>query len=141
MTARTGPLTNLRVLDLGTIFAGPMIGAHLGDLGAEVIKIEPPRGDDVRRLGTVKGGVGPWWKAISRNKQLVAIDPNKPEGARILERLARDADIVAAWIIQHTQEEALRILRGCKAATGPINNIKWFFQDPQVIARASIAAP
>src|SRR5450759_3087067 len=87
MTPRTGPLTNLRVLDLGTIFAGPMIGAHLGDLGAEVIKIEPPRGDDVRRLGTVKDGIGLWWKVVSRNKQLVAIDLTKPEGAQIPETL------------------------------------------------------
>jgi len=94
MTPRTGPLTNLRVLDLGTIFAGPMIGANLGDLGAEVIKIEPPRGDDVRRLGTVKDGVGLWWKVVSRNKQLVAIDLTKPDGAKILARLARDADII-----------------------------------------------
>jgi crotonobetainyl-CoA:carnitine CoA-transferase CaiB-like acyl-CoA transferase len=94
MTPRTGPLTNLRVLDLGTIFAGPMIGANLGDLGAEVIKIEPPRGDDVRRLGAVKDGVGLWWKVVSRNKQLVAIDLTKPEGAKILARLARDADII-----------------------------------------------
>ena len=94
MKERTGPLTKLRVLDLGTIFAGPMIGANLGDLGAEVIKIEPPRGDDVRRLGTVKGGVGLWWKVVARNKQLVAIDLTKAEGAQILARLARDVDII-----------------------------------------------
>lgn len=94
MATRTGPLTNLRILDLGTIFAGPMIGAHLGDLGAEVIKIEPPRGDDVRRLGKIKDGVGMWWKVVSRNKQLVAIDLTKAEGAAILARLARDVDIV-----------------------------------------------
>ena len=92
--ARTGPLSNLRVLDLGTIFAGPMIGAHLGDLGAEVIKIEPPRGDDVRRLGATKNGVGMWWKVVSRNKQLVAVDLTKPEGVKILARLARDTDIL-----------------------------------------------
>jgi len=59
-----------------------------------VIKIEPPRGDDVRRLGTVKDGVGLWWKVVSRNKRLVAIDLTKPEGVQIFERLARDADIV-----------------------------------------------
>ena len=94
MTERTGPLADLRVLDLGTIFAGPMIGAHLGDLGAEVIKIEPPRGDDVRRLGTQKDGVGLWWKVVSRNKRLVAVDLTRPEGAQILARLARDSDIL-----------------------------------------------
>ena len=91
---RSGPLADLRVIDLGTIFAGPMICAQLGDLGAEVIKIEPPRGDDVRRLGAVKNGVGLWWKVVSRNKQLVAIDLTKAAGAAILARLARDADIV-----------------------------------------------
>src|SRR5450830_582378 len=93
MKPRTGPLTNLRVLDLGTIFSGPMIGAHLGDLGAEVIKIEPPRGDDVRRLGTVKDGIGLWWKVVSRNKQLVAIDLTKPEGAQDPGPPAPDAGI------------------------------------------------
>jgi len=115
MSLPDGPLSNLRILDLGTIFAGPMIGAHLGDLGAEVIKIEPPRGDDVRRLGTVKDSVGLWWKVVSRNKQLVAIDLTKPEGARILARLARDVDIVVenyrpgkmeAWGLDYAQLSA-----------------------------------
>jgi crotonobetainyl-CoA:carnitine CoA-transferase CaiB-like acyl-CoA transferase len=94
MTQARGPLANLRILDLGTIFAGPMIGAHLGDLGAEVIKIEPPRGDDVRRLGAQKNGVGLWWKVVARNKRLVGIDLTRPEGVKILARLARDADII-----------------------------------------------
>ena len=94
MTQANGPLANLRILDLGTIFAGPMIGAHLGDLGAEVIKIEPPRGDDVRRLGAQKNGVGLWWKVVARNKRLVGVDLTRPEGAKILSRLARDADII-----------------------------------------------
>ncbi len=94
MNAPAGPLTNLRILDLGTIFAGPMIGAQLGDLGADVIKIEPPRGDDVRRLGTQKDGIGLWWKVVARNKRLAAIDLTRAEGAQILARLARDADIV-----------------------------------------------
>jgi crotonobetainyl-CoA:carnitine CoA-transferase CaiB-like acyl-CoA transferase len=93
-TAENGPLSGLRILDLGTIFAGPLIGAHLGDLGADVIKVEPPRGDDVRRLGSTKNGIALWWKVVARNKKLVAIDLTRPEGAEILLRLAREADVV-----------------------------------------------
>jgi crotonobetainyl-CoA:carnitine CoA-transferase CaiB-like acyl-CoA transferase len=87
-----GPLSGLKVL--GTIFAGPLIGAQLGDLGAEVIKIEPPRGDDVRRLGSSRDGISMWWKVAARNKQLAAIDLTRPEGAAIVKRLARDADVL-----------------------------------------------
>lgn len=89
-----GPLKGLRILDIGTIFAGPLIGAHLGDLGADVIKIEPLRGDDVRRLGGVKNGVALWWKLVARNKRLAAIDLTRPEGSEIVRRLVADADVL-----------------------------------------------
>ncbi len=89
-----GPLARLRILDLGTIFAGPLVGANLGDLGADVVKIEPPRGDDVRRLGASKDGIAMWWKVAGRNKQLAAIDLTRPEGVEILKRLAKDADVL-----------------------------------------------
>ncbi|HET9651591.1 MAG TPA: CoA transferase [Usitatibacter sp.] len=93
-TAAQGPLAGLRILDLGTIFAGPLVGANLGDLGADVIKIEPPRGDDVRRLGASRDGIAMWWKVAGRNKQLAAIDLTHAQGVEIVKRLARDADVL-----------------------------------------------
>jgi crotonobetainyl-CoA:carnitine CoA-transferase CaiB-like acyl-CoA transferase len=70
-----------------------MIGAHLGDLGADLIKIGPLKGDDVRRLGATKNGVPLWWKLVARNKRRAGIDITRPEGAQILHRLAARADI------------------------------------------------
>lgn len=90
----TGPLAGLRVVELGAIFAGPMVGTHLGDLGAEVIKVEPDRGDDVRRLGAAKNGVPLWWKLVARNKRLVGIDLARAEGADVLLRIIARADVV-----------------------------------------------
>lgn len=89
-----GPLSGLRVIDVGAIFAGPVAGAMLGDLGADVIKIEPPAGDDVRRLGAHKNGVPLWWKITARNKRLVSINVGLPEGAEVLRRLVARADVL-----------------------------------------------
>jgi crotonobetainyl-CoA:carnitine CoA-transferase CaiB-like acyl-CoA transferase len=89
-----GPLSGLRIVDVGSIFAGPVIGAQLGDLGADVIKIEPPNGDDVRRLGPLKNGVPLWWKLTARNKRLVSVDVSRPEGALVLERIVAQADVL-----------------------------------------------
>jgi crotonobetainyl-CoA:carnitine CoA-transferase CaiB-like acyl-CoA transferase len=94
MKKASGPLAGLRIVDVGSIFAGPVIGAQLGDLGADVIKIEPPNGDDVRRLGAAKNGVPLWWKLTSRNKRLVSVDIARPEGAMVLERIVAQADIL-----------------------------------------------
>ncbi len=92
--ATEGPLSGLRILDVGSIFAGPMVGAHLGDLGAEVIKVEPPKGDDTRRLGLSKDGVPLWWKLVARNKKLLAVDLSRAEGAAVFRRLCSTADVV-----------------------------------------------
>jgi crotonobetainyl-CoA:carnitine CoA-transferase CaiB-like acyl-CoA transferase len=89
-----GPLTGLRLLEAGSIFSGPLIGAHLGDLGAEVIKVEPPRGDDTRRLGSSKNGIPLWWKLIARNKRLVSVNLATVQGAEVFRRLTADVDIV-----------------------------------------------
>lgn len=89
----TGPLVGMRVIDLGMIFAGPLVATNLGDLGAEVIKIEHPRGDDVRKTGRFKNGRGLWWCVSSRNKRLISVDVGKPEGAAIVKKLARTADV------------------------------------------------
>src|SRR5687768_14223368 len=86
--AASGPLAGLRVIDAGVIFAGPLVATLLGDLGADVIKIEHPKGDDVRKTGLFKNGEGLWWRVTGRNKQTVAVDMGKPEGTRIVKHLA-----------------------------------------------------
>lgn len=91
----SGPLEGVRVLDVSTILAGPLACQILGDYGADVIKVEHPRaGDSMRGHGPVKDGVSLWWKEISRNKRTVAIDLGKAEGAELLVRLARHADVL-----------------------------------------------
>ena len=70
-----GPLTGVRVLELGSFIAGPFAGQLLGDYGADVIKIEPPgEGDPMRRWGVTRDGDSLWWPAIARNKRSVALD-------------------------------------------------------------------
>ncbi|MFD5799430.1 CaiB/BaiF CoA transferase family protein [Streptomyces diastatochromogenes] len=89
------PLTGLRVLDLATLFAGPMAATLLGDFGAEVIKVEhPDRPDPSRGHGPAKHGVGLWWKVLGRNKRTITLDLSKPGGRATLLRLAATADVV-----------------------------------------------
>ncbi|MCX5047487.1 MULTISPECIES: CaiB/BaiF CoA transferase family protein [unclassified Streptomyces] len=89
------PLTGLRVLDLATLFAGPLAATMLGDFGAEVIKVEhPAKPDPSRGHGPSKDGVGLWWKLLGRNKQTITLDLSKPGGRATLLRLAATADVV-----------------------------------------------
>ncbi len=92
--APSGPLVGLKVIDVGMLFAGPLVAANLGDLGAEVIKIEHPNADEVRKIGRFKNGEGLWWRVTSRNKRLISVDISKPDGAAILSKLARTADVL-----------------------------------------------
>lgn len=89
-----GPLTGVRVLDLGVLLAGPLVGCYLGDLGADVVKIERPTGDPSRMTGRRVKGASLIWKAIGRNKRSVAADLDTPEGRELVLRLAAAADIV-----------------------------------------------
>ncbi len=87
-------LDGLRVLELGSFIAGPFAGQLLGDLGADVIKIEPPgAGDPMRGYRTV-GGRSLWWPAIARNKQSVAIDLRDGRGRQLVRRLAAHCDVI-----------------------------------------------
>ncbi|MGA4930209.1 CaiB/BaiF CoA transferase family protein [Streptomyces incarnatus] len=93
--ARAGALDGLRVLDLATLFAGPMAATLLGDFGAEVIKVEHPgRPDPSRGHGPAKDGVGLWWKVLGRNKRAITLDLSLPGGRATLLRLAATADVV-----------------------------------------------
>lgn len=94
--AAIGPnaLDGIRVLDVATLFAGPLMATILGDYGAEVIKIEHPRGDPARTHGPSKDGVALWWKMLSRNKHCVTLYLGSPEGQSLFRRLVADADVV-----------------------------------------------
>jgi len=90
-----GALAGLRVLDVSTLFAGPMAAMHLGDLGAEVIKVEHPRRPDPSRgHGPSKDGHNLWWKTLGRNKRTMTLDLSKEEGQDALVRLAATADVL-----------------------------------------------
>ncbi len=91
----TGPLAGLRVLELGQLIAGPFTTKTLGDLGAEIIKIEPPEtGDPLRQWRMLHEGTSVWWEVQSRNKQSVAIDLRLPEGQQLVKQLAARVDIL-----------------------------------------------
>ena len=87
-------LQGIRVLDLSRVIAGPYSAALLGDLGADVIKLERPgRGDDMRSFRG-DGSMSAAFAAVNRNKRGIAVDLQKPEGARLAFELARRADVV-----------------------------------------------
>lgn len=89
-----GPLAGIRVLEVATLFAGPVTGMILGDYGADVIKIEHPKGDPVRKHGHAKDGVPLWWKMLARNKRTISLYLGAAEGQDIFRRLVKDADVV-----------------------------------------------
>ena len=89
------PLAGLRVLELGSLIAGPFAAKTLGDFGADVIKIEPPgTGDPLRSWRTTEGVTSVWWHVQARNKKSVAIDLRQPEGQQLVRSLALEADVV-----------------------------------------------
>ncbi|MDP1988464.1 CoA transferase, partial [Phenylobacterium sp.] len=81
-TTAKGALAGLRVIEMGSLIAGPFCGQILGDFGAEVIKLEDPRtGDPMRQWGrSLPKGQSPWWPVIGRNKKYVGLDLRQPEG-------------------------------------------------------------
>ena len=90
----TAALSGLKVLDVSTLFAGPMAATMLGDFGAEVIKVEHPRGDPVRYHGASKNGVGLWGKVVGRNKRGITLYLGSPAGQDVFRRLVAPADVV-----------------------------------------------
>jgi formyl-CoA transferase len=94
MAQRKRALEGLRVLDLGQFMAGPMAAMWLGDFGADVIKIEHPRGDGFRHWGRTKDGHPLLWKMLSRNKKCVTLNLSKPEGRDMLRQLVAQSDVL-----------------------------------------------
>jgi formyl-CoA transferase len=89
------PLDGIRVLELGSLIAGPFCAKTLGDFGAEVIKIEPPgEGDALRKWRRMRNGTSLWWHVQSRNKKSVTCDLRRPQGQEIVRRLARRTHIM-----------------------------------------------
>ncbi len=121
-----GPLRGVRVLDLGTLLAGPVSATLLGDFGAEVIKIEQPGVGDTLRGGPVKPGdpPRPFWLVEGRNKRSVTVNMREPAGQELIRRLAATVDIVVenftpgtlegwglGWEDLHAVNEALIMVR------------------------------
>tara|TARA_R110001606_G_scaffold176867_3_gene323429 strand:- start:47340 stop:48551 length:1212 start_codon:yes stop_codon:yes gene_type:complete len=96
--ANTGALKDIRVIEMGQLIAGPFCGQLLGDMGAEVIKVEPPAvdgkggGDPMRNWG--RGEDKLWWEVVSRNKKAVSANLRVPEGQELVRKLAATADIL-----------------------------------------------
>ncbi|HKN99899.1 MAG TPA: CoA transferase [Pseudonocardiaceae bacterium] len=89
-----GALDDVRVLDVASMLAGPYCATLLGDMGADVVKLEPPRGDETRRLGPRRGDDSGVFVGVNRNKRGIVADLRTEEGQRVLDRLVRWADIV-----------------------------------------------
>jgi crotonobetainyl-CoA:carnitine CoA-transferase CaiB-like acyl-CoA transferase len=91
----TGPLAGIKVLELGTLIAGPFCARMLGEFGADVIKIESPQGGDpIRQWRVLKDGNSLWWSVQSRNKKSITLNMKDTRAQDIARRLALDADIV-----------------------------------------------
>ena len=93
---RTGPLSDLRVIEMGQLLAGPFCGQLMADFGAEVIKIEQPGiGDPMREWGREKPqGVSLWWPIVARNKKSIELNARAPEGQQIVRDLVAKSDIL-----------------------------------------------
>lgn len=95
MNTSNGPLTGIRIIDASTVLAAPFAASLLGDMGAEVIKVELPHtGDPLRGLGPYKEEEPLRWPGMSRNKQSITLDIRQPEGQSVFKELIKDADIL-----------------------------------------------
>lgn len=91
------PLSDIKVLELGQLIAGPYCGQVLADFGAQVIKVEPPgKGDAMRQWGEADRDTGEplWWNVIGRNKQSLTLDLRQPRGQELLRELASQVDVI-----------------------------------------------
>ena len=91
----SGPLTGVRVVDCTTVVLGPWAAQQLGDLGADVVKIEPPEGDTTRQLGPMRNAdMGAFYLAVNRNKRSIVLDLKQESARGVLRRLAAGANVL-----------------------------------------------
>jgi formyl-CoA transferase len=93
-TEKAGPLAGLKVVDCSTVLAGPLSAMVLADFGADVIKVEHPQGDALRKMGHAKDGHGLWWKVTNRNKRAITLDLHEGDGKEAFLALVKDADVL-----------------------------------------------
>ena len=96
MAGENGPLTGLRMIEMGQLLAGPFCGQLMADFGCEVIKIEQPKlGDPMREWGREKaGGKSLWWPIVARNKKSITLNARVPEGQEIIKQLVKKSDFL-----------------------------------------------
>ena len=105
MVASKGPLSGITVVDLSRILAGPYCTFLMAELGARVIKVEPPAGDDAREYGPFLEGKSAYFMSINRGKESIALDLKKPEDKRIFETLLEKADVLVENFRPGTMEK------------------------------------
>ena len=94
MPTQTGPLAGIRILDAATFLAAPYAASLMSEYGAEVIKVEEPKGDWMRKIPPMRDGVSMWWKVIARNRQSVGIDLRTDDGRNVFKDLVAQSDVV-----------------------------------------------
>jgi len=100
----TGPLQGIRILDLTAVVMGPYATQTLGDLGADIVKVEPPTGDNLRAVGPMRhAGMGAMAMHLNRNKRSIVLDLKQPEGREACLRLAAGCDA----LIYNTRPQAM----------------------------------
>ena len=138
---RTGPLAGIKVLELGTLIAGPFCSRMLAEFGAEVIKIESPDGGDpIRQWRVLKDGTSLWWSVQARNKKSITLNLKDEKAQAIARRLALDADVIIEnyrpgvlekWQLGHAQLAAINpatvmVRLSGYGQTGPLKDLPGF---------------
>src|SRR5262249_2997620 len=90
----TGPLAGVKVLEFSQIVAGPVVGLALSDLGADVVKVEPPGGENRRNTNAVVPNEGKYFQSLNRGKRSLVIDLSRKEGYELVHRIAPHFDVV-----------------------------------------------
>ena len=135
------PLAGIKVLELGTLIAGPFCSRMLAEFGADVIKIESPEGGDpIRQWRVLKDGTSLWWSVQARNKKSVTLNMKDPRGQDIARRLALEADVIIEnyrpgvlekWTLGYTQLQAenpatIMVRLSGYGQTGPMKDLPGF---------------